>query len=421
MKVEKEILPNSRIRLTIEISPQTFQRFYDEAFLKLSKDSSIPGFRPGKAPRHMAESQIGPDKIFSEALEAAIPQTYFWAVEESKIVPIEQPKIKIIEFDAKKPIKYEAQVDILPQVKLGNYRRIRAGLRFKKITEKEVELALKNLQKSKAEYKKVSRATKRGDRVEIDFEGYLDNVKLEQLTSKNHPIVLGETKLIPGFEEKIIGMKAGNKKEFDLILPKQIPDQLIAGKKVRFKVEAKLVEEVMLPKIDDKWAAKISRFKTLLELTKDIKKTLENQAKVLAQQELEREVVEKLTNASSVEIPESLVKIEQERMLNDFIWRVESQGLKFDDYLRNIKKTREEILEGLKNEAERAVKIGLVISAFKEKEGIKVEDSEVEAEIEKYQKLGQKIDKNDEGARKYVRNILGNRKAVRKLVGFATK
>jgi len=419
MKVQKETLPNSRVRLIIEISPQTFQKFYDEAFLKLSRDTSIPGFRPGKAPRHMMESQIGPDKIFSEALEKAIPQTYFWAVEESKIIPIEQPKVKIKEFDAKKPIIYEAEVDVLPQIKLGKAKSIKAKLNPKKITDKDLELSLKNIQKQKAEFKKVKRAAKLGDRVEINFEGSIDGARLDQLTSKNHPIVLGETKLIPGFEEKVVGMKARQKKSFEIIMPKDLPDQLIADKKVKFEVKVNQIEEVILPEICDSWAAKISRFKTIKELKADIKNVLENQSKEKAKEELERDVVEKLTAKSQVEIPESLVRVEQEKMINDFIWRIESQGLKFDDYLKNIKKTKEELQENLKGEAEKSVKIGLTVSAFKEEEKIKVSDKEIDEEIEKYKKLGQEIEEGDEGTRKYIRNILGNRKAVAKLVEYA--
>lgn len=421
MRAEKENLPKSRVKFTITMEPNEFKVYFNRAFEKLAKETKIPGFRPGKAPRDFVEAQIGQDKILSDALDMALPESWREVILESKIIPLHQPEIKIKVFGPATSFIYEAEVDVLPQIDLPDYKKIKIkAVNPKKITEKDVDETIKNLQKAYAQYNDVKRPAKKGDRIEIDYEGFIRGAKIEQLSSKNHPMILGETKLIPGFEEKLIDLRVGERREFELILPKELPDKFLAGQKVKFKVKMLRVQERKLPKIDNAFAKRISKFKTLKQMREDIKKSLVKRAENQAKSQTEKNLVEKIVAKTNFELPESLVKQETLSMIDDFARDLERRGIKFKDYLEKIKKTREEIEKEIRKQAEKRVRISLIIAEIKQQEKVNVSESEIDKEVEIIKKSGQKIE-DEVVLRRYIKSVLANQKTLDKLVDYCTR
>lgn len=420
MKYTKELLPKSRVKLKIIVSENDFKNYYEAAYQRLAANVEVRGFRKGKAPRALAEAEIGSDKIFSEALDRALPEIYHQVIRQERLIPIQQPNIKIEDFDPKKPLVLTCQVDILPQVDLPNYQSIEVKKQKLAVSAKEVNDALENIKASYAELKEVARPAKKGDKIEIDFEGFLKHVKIDSLVSKNHPIILGQTKLIPGFSEKLIGLKKEDEKSFKIKMPKDVRDKLVAGKEVDFKIKVNRVEEISYPEINEEFVKKISKFKSLKEFKDNLKKSILAQKEVEEEKKLQNEVVNKITNKVKLEIPESLVEAELARMIEDLSNRIEAQGGTLNDWLSSIGKTREDFSKELKVQAEESVKINLVVSQIRLAEKIKVIDKEIEDEIKMLKLRGQEISE-DEATRKYIGNILGNRKVLKMLVERTTK
>ncbi len=419
MKTKIEKLPKSKVKLRIELSEDEFAKFRQRAFLRLSTQTDIKGFRPGKAPEDLIKNKIGKDKIFQEALEMCLPETYFAALKKEKITPVADPQVKIEKYEQEKPLVYTAEVDVLPEFDLPDYKKVKVKAKKVQVGEKELKESLVGLQKSYAEYKDKKEAVADGDKIEIDFEGYLKGVKIDQLTSKVHPLVLGEGGFIPGFEEKLVGMKKGDTKEFNMKMPEKLRDKFLAGKNVKFKIKVLKVQEVILPKLDDKFAKKIAKGKNLTELKKELKKSLQKRAELTEQRKLETELLNKLAEKTDIEIPENLVKNEQFKMLADLQQNIESKGLPFAKYLESIGKKEEEFLKDLAVQAEKAVKIGLLIGKIKQKEKVKVAVSEIEQELEMLKRSGYKIE-DEEKARKRIKLTLENQKTLAKLIDYAT-
>jgi len=420
MEYSRENLPKSKIKFTITISKEEFKKYYEAAFQKLASDVEIRGFRKGKAPRYLAEAEIGPDKIFSEALDTIVPEVYKEVVVSEKVVPVSQPKVQIKEFDPQKPLKFSAEVDILPEVKLPDYQKVKVKKPKISVSEKEFDNAIENIKKSYAEFKQRKGGAKKGDKIEIDFEGSLGGVKIESLISKNHPVILGETKLIPGFTEKLTGVKKGEERKFKLKIPKNAPDKTVAGKEVGFRVKVKKVDEIIYPAIDEKFVKKISKFKNIKEFKDHLKKTLLSQKEIEEEKRLQNEVVKKISDKVKIEIPENLVNVELARMIEDLSARIQMQGGTLDNWLSSINKTREDFQKELRGQAEESVKINLIVSRIREEEKIKAKDTEIDQELEMLKAQGQQVP-NDESTRRYIGNILGNRKVIKKLVENATK
>jgi trigger factor len=420
LEYTKEILPQSRVKFKITLSEKDLKKYYESAYQRLATDIEVRGFRKGKAPRGLAEKQIGSDKIFSEALDKALPEIYHEIIHQEKLIPIQQPEIKIKEFDPKKPLIFICSVDILPEVTLPNYKNIKVKKSKMTVSEKELAQGLENIRQSYADLKEVKRAAKKGDKIEIDFEGFLKHVKIDSLVSKNHPVILGQTKLIPGFTEKLIGLKTGDEKTFKLKMPKDVKDQLVVGKEVEFKIKVKKVEEIIYPEINKTFIKKISKFKDVKEFEESLKKSILSQKEIEEERRLQNEVIKKIAEKTKIEIPESLVEAELANMIEDLSKRIEAQGGTLDNWLASIKKTREDFSKELRTQAEESVKINLVVSQIRLIEKIKVDEKEIDEEIKMLKLRGQEVP-DDESTRRYVGNILGNRKVVKMLVERASR
>jgi trigger factor len=432
MKILKqERLPKSQVKLVVEVSKNEVATFLDKAYEQLKTKVEVAGFRPGRAPRSIVEKEVGSERFQKEALEIALPETYYDAIKETKIRAIGPPQIKMIKFVPSDCLVYEATLSVLPEFRLGDYKKIitESGLKPKevKVGEKQVEEVIKNLQKQKAETKPVLRAAKKGDRVEVDFESFVGGRPIPGGSSKNHPIILGDGIMIPGFEKSILGMQKGEEKKFNLTFPESFHKKDLAGKKGEFRAKLKEIHEIKLPHADDEFSKKLGH-KNLTELKDDIKKHLEKELAGREQIRFESELIEKITQNTQIEIPQILIEEELEKMFLDFEQKLSKQGLKIEHYLEQIKKTKDDLRKEWQKEAEKRIKIALILDKIAQEEKVEISSKEVEDEIknilnttspDKKDEMSKKLENEEQ--KQYIKNILKNRKVVKFLKNLVEK
>ena len=368
LDIKKENLAGSKVKLTINLPPEIMRGYFTRIYNKLAPQAEVKGFRPGKAPRNLTISAIGESRLVSEIIDLAISETYGQALKQENLIPIAPPKINIkkmvdITGDTAE-IEYEAEVDLMPDVKVGDYKKLKVKTQKIKHEAKkdEIDQVLSHLQRQHATFKEIERPAKEGDRVEIDFEGTERGVKLENLSSKNYPVILGSKVLIPDFESNIIGMKKGDSKEFDLNMGEKSAKggSASGGKKIHFKVRMNDVKEVILPPLDDELAKKFQK-KNLAELKTAVEADIIKQKEIAEKQSQENQVVEELLKIIDVQIPQSLIDQEINRMLENLKNRISMSGMPFEKYLEQIRKTEDEIKKDFRPQAEKTIKVGLAL------------------------------------------------------------
>ena len=381
-------------------------------------------FRPGKAPRHLVEKHVGTERVFEEAIKIAIPETLFKAVEQEKIEAIGQPMITPQKIATGNDFVYKATLAVLPEFELPDYSKIKVARKPVKAEDKEVDKVLADLRKSRATSAAVNRAAKKGDRVEVDFTVKMDGQVIEGGQSKNHPVVIGEKKFVPGFEEQLIGLKATDKKEFKLNFPKDYYQKKLAGKEAAFQVEVKTVQEVKQPALNDDFAKSVGKFKTLAELKKQVKHNLEHEQAHKEENRVEMAIVEKIADQLKLELPDVLVASEQKKMVEEMEQNMLQQGVPFKEYLKSINKTKEDLVADQKDGAIKRVKIGLILRAVAGKEKVQVSDQELQAELQKVKESFSQMYKGQEQMAKqfdtseykeHLRSLMQNRKVFAKL------
>jgi len=383
LKTKVEKLPESRVKLTITVEKPEIETYEKHAYKHLVGEVKIAGFRPGKAPMAILKKEVGDARFQNEVMDVAIPQSYYKAIVEEKIQAISQPEVKVTKFIPGELLEYEAEVSVLPEVNLPDYKSLKVKIEEPKLKKEEVSEVLENLRKEKAILRDVDREAKIDDRVEIDFDGFIGGKPLEGGSSKNHPLVIGSKSFIPGFEEELVGLKKGDTKEFDIKFPEEYHAKELAGKGAHFIVKMQQVQEVELPELNNDFAKQVGPFDTIAKLNKDIEDNLSAAKKEENKRKAEQELLEKIIAKAKMEIPKDLVAQETEGMIKDMESNFSYRGTSLDDYLESVKKTRDDLKKELKGEAEKRVKIGLVLSQISKEEGIMVTDAEIEAEVDK--------------------------------------
>jgi len=422
--VKKEKLPKSKIKLEVVVPLKDLDEYREKALEKLSQEIEIKGFRKGKAPKQMVIDRVGETRVDSEALEIAVPETSYMAMAQEKIVPLEQPKVSVKQFEKDKDLIYFLEVSILPEIEIKKYKDIKIKKDKVAVKDSEIKKALKDLRKRMASFKEKSGVLKKGDWAEISFEGSVNGVKKEKLTSPNFPFVVGEAQFIPGFEKKLIGMKKGEEKNFKLALPKEQLEDELKGKKADFKVKLNQLKIIIPPKLDKSFAAKLGA-KDLADLKKRIKEGIESQKEKERDNKFKQELIEKIASKVKVELPEAIINQEKERLISDFTRQLNASGGNLDDYLVRVGRKKEDFDKDLAIQAEKNIKISLTLSKLSELEKIEATEAEVEKEIEDLINKGmqQGVQKSElvknydtPEAKRYVKSIIRNRKTIDKLV-----
>ncbi len=381
MQISKQFLPKSVIEITFELSVEELQPYLEDAATEMSNSKPIAGFRPGKVPFAIAKQQYGELAILQAAVSTIIGQTYYDYIEKEKVETVEQPKIDVVKIAPGNPFIYKATAAILPKVELAEYTTLKTKP-MEKVEAKpeEIEKIISDIQNMRAKEVSVDRPAEMKDKVDIDFETFVDQVAIPGGKSEKYPLVLGTKQFIPGFEEAIVGVKAGESKEFELNFPKDYKEEKLAGKKALFKVKLNQVFKLELPEVTDEFAKTLG-LKTVADLKSNLQHNLEHEKLHKEQETKDLEMLNLLIDKTKFEdLPEALITNETHKMMNELKGNVEHQGLNFTDYLNHLKKKEADLMLDFTPDAVKRVKTSIIIREVAKKENLMATLDEVKLE-----------------------------------------
>lgn len=394
-----EKLEKSRVAVTVEVGAEEFEAAVAKAYAKARGKLSIPGFRPGKAPRKMIEKLYGAGVFYSDAVDIALPEEYTQAIGQSGLDVVGYPEIEIVDDKIdENGFTFKATVAVYPEVKLGEYKGLTAEKEEIKVSADDVKERLNEMAERNARLVSVDRKAKKGDIAVIDFEGFDNGEAFEGGKGENYELELGSGSFVPGFEDQVIGMKAGEEKDLDITFPEDYHKDL-AGKKVVFHVKAKEIKCKELPKLDDDFAKDVSEYDTLKELKDSIKREITEQREQSAKYAVENELMEKVAANIECDIPDALIDEQCARFLEEFKQRLQSQGIPYDQYCKMTNMDEAKFLEEGKEPATRQVRMDLAVNAIIKEEKLEATDEEVEKQ---YNDLAEKYSMDVGELKKYL-------------------
>jgi trigger factor len=409
------------VTIEFEITPEKFEEGVQKAYLKNRKNINIPGFRKGRAPRKLIESRYGKGVFYEDALDIVIPPAYEEALEETKLDPIDQPKLDIKEFEEGKNIVITADVEVKPEVELAIPEEVEVVKVISEVDDEQVENSLKEMQEKNARIINVEdRPVKEGDTVTIDYKGFIGEEEFEGGSAENQSLEIGSKSFIPGFEEQLVGKNSGEDVEVKVTFPEEYSAEELAGKEATFNVKIHEIKEKELPKLDDEFAKDVSEFDTIDELRKDTKENLIKKAKDNEKITNQNNAITEFVSKCDTVVPEVLIDREIENQLNGFRQQLAQQGIKLEDYTQMIGQEMDELKENLRPQAETSVKTELVIEAVANKHDFEITEEELNEELKKLansygigeDKLDDFIEKMKEDSREYIEDSVKRRKAV---------
>lgn len=370
--------------LEVSVDGDTFKDAVTKAYLKQRKNITIPGFRKGKAPRAFIEKYYGEGVFYEDALEAIYPDAVASAIEEAKLEPVDTPYDLEIPEMGNDGVTMKFKVTVKPEVELGEYKGLKATKKSTKVTADEVKAELARMQEQNSTVSDVDdRAVKKNDIVVIDFEGFVDGKAFEGGKAEKYELTIGSNQFIPSFEDQIIGYKIGDEFDVNVKFPEDYQADL-ASKDAVFKIKLHGIKVKDVPALDDEFAKDVSEFDTLDELKKDIKKQLEKRKNDDAENELHNTLLEEVAKGIKAEIPEAMIEKTIDDDVNEYSYRLQSQGLKLETYLKYTGMDMKGFREGFKERAETQVRLNLALEKIIEKENIEVTEEDIEAEYKKY-------------------------------------
>jgi len=398
MKAEVEKIENNWVDLRIEVEAEQVDRAIDRAYRKLVKEVNIPGFRKGKAPRKILENFLGTEPLYKEALDFILQEVYTKAVEETKIEPIDRPQVNVEQFEEGKPLILKVNVEVRPEVELGDYKGIKIEKPEVEVKEEDVQEYLETLQKRHARIVSVSDGTiNNGDIAVIDYKGYIDGQTFAGGIASNVALEVGSGNFIEGFEKQLVGARVGETRDVKVTFPEDYPDKNLAGKEAVFNVTIKEIKRKELLPLDDEFAKDISEFNTLDELKQDIRNKLREKAEKKARQEIRNEVIKKVVENAKVNVPETLVERRIDAHIKRLSERLKAQGYTLEQYCEAAGTSEEELREKYRDQAVESVKTDLVLEEIAMKENIKVTEDEV---LEEIQQLAREYNESVEAVQK---------------------
>ncbi|HIY01968.1 MAG TPA: trigger factor [Candidatus Blautia faecipullorum] len=384
MSLQVEKLEKNMAKLTIEVPAEDLDKAMQNAYLKAKNRITIPGFRKGKAPRKMIEQMYGKGVFLEDAANALIPEHYSKALEECDLEIVSQPEIDVTQAEPGKAFIFTAEVAVKPEVTLGEYRGLEVPKTETEVTEEEIAAELKKEQEKNSRTITVEdRGAENGDIATIDFEGFVDGTAFEGGKGTDYPLTLGSGSFIPGFEDQLVGAKAGDHVEVNVTFPEEYQAAELAGKAAVFQCDVKKVETKELPELDDDFAQDVSEFDTLAEYKEDIKKNLLEKKEKEARTAKENAAVDKVIENAQMEIPEAMINTQISQMLDDFSRRMQAQGLTMEQYFQFTGMTADKMREEMKPQALKRIQTRLVLEKIAETENIQPSEEEVNEEIGK--------------------------------------
>ena len=376
--VEKQ--EKSIVELVIEVGHDEFEAAIEKVYKKQRGKISIPGFRKGKAPRKVIEGMYGSAVFYEDAINEIYPEAYATAVEQEKLDVVAWPDVEIQEVN-KDGFTFKAKVTVRPEVKLGEYKGLTAEKETVNVTDEDVDNELKPYINRATELVSVEREAQNGDTVVIDFEGFKDGVAFDGGKAEGHSLELGSGSFIPGFEDQLVGTKAGDEKEVNVTFPEDYHATELAGAPVVFKVKVHEVKEKKLPELDDEFAKDVSEFDTLEAFRASLAEKLKEHREENAKNAFRNALMEQVVANMEVEIPDAMVDYEADKLVNNYAQRVASQGIAFEQYLAMMGMTMDQMKEQAKESALKQVQSDLALGAIVAAENIEVTDEEADAKI----------------------------------------
>ena len=375
---------HSVVALTIEITKAELEAAKDKAFKKSGKNITVPGFRKGKAPRKMIEKLYGEGVFFEEAFNILYPEAMEMAVEKSGIKPVGRADVDLGDPAEEGGLTIIAKVPVEPEVELGEYKGIEAEKETVKVLQADVKAELNRMAQRFARTETVDRKAKKNDTVDIDFEGFVDGVAFEGGKAEHHELTLGSGAFIPGFEDQLIGCKAGDEKDVVVTFPEEYHAKELAGKEATFKCKVHKVEETILPAIDDEFAKDVSdTCETLDDLKKEITERLKNERQEAADAAFEEKLLDVVLEGMKADIPQAMIESQIDSIVQDFGYRLQMQGMGLDQYLKMTGTEMGAFRAMFKAQAERQVKTRLALQKVADLENIAVTEQEIADEYAK--------------------------------------
>ena len=422
MQITKTPAPKSTVQLQVELPPERLDRAVGDAVRALARRTRVPGFRPGKAPRQVLERHLGPGVVLEEAVDHLMQDAYREALIQEDILPLANADVEVVQAEEGKPLIFKATVPVRPEVTLGDYANFNFSPEIDTIDDARVDQVVDELRDQNATLAAVEdRGAQDGDYAVISFVGTRDGEPFEGGTSERMPLILGQERLIPGFESNLVGLKVGDTTEFDITFPDDYGEPTLAGQVAHFSVELKELREKIQPELDDDFVASLGDFGSLEELRADIRRRLEANALDRARHGFADRIIEYAVANATVELPDVLIDQEVEVMHDEFRASLARQGITEEAYLKATEKTGDDLHADFRPNAEKRTKTLLVLSKVAEVEGVEADEAAVEAEVqrgrERYAgdpKLLEYFD--SERGRAFIRSTLRRSRVIEQLI-----
>jgi len=423
MSVKVENLEHNMVKLTVTVPADDFSKALTQAYNRNKKNISIPGFRKGHAPQQLIEKMYGTGVFYEDAANILIPQTYPDEAESTGLEIVSRPEFDIEQIEKGKDFIYTATAAVKPAVELGAYEGIEVKKQDVTVTDEDVDAAIKKEQEKNSRLVDAAEdaAVENGDTVNLDYSGSVDGVKFDGGTAEGQTLVIGSNTFIPGFEDQLVGVKAGEEKDVKVTFPAEYHAKELAGKDAVFACKINKIQKKELPELNDEFAQDVSEFDTMDEYRESVKSNLVSDKEKAAKNAKTNEAVDKLIESSKMDIPDAMVASQAEQMYEDFARRLQSQGIPIDMYLQYQGSTEAKFKEDIKPQALKQIQERLVLEAVAEKADIKISDEDFDAEVKKIaDQYKMDVDKLKESMSDYEKDQLKKDMAVQKAVELVT-
>lgn len=373
MSSKLEKMENNKVVLEVSVSAEMLEEGMEKSYHKNVKKFNIAGFRKGKAPRKIIEKFYGEGVLYEDAINEICPIAYDNAVVEHNLEPVDRPDIDIVEIEGGKGLVFKAEITVKPEVTLGDYKGIEVSKKENNVTDQDIDKEINTLREKNARIVEVNdRAVKNGDITIIDFMGFVDDVQFEGGTGENYKLEIGSGQFIPGFEDQLIGAEIGKEIDLNVSFPEEYGNEELAGKPAIFKTTVKEIKEKQLVDIDDEFAKDVSEFDTLEELKADIRSKREQESQKIVKQQYEDELLNKIAENATIDIPEVMIETQINMMIRDFDYQLKYQGLDLESYMKYMNLDMEKLKESYKTTAYNRVKTQLVLEKIAKIENITI-------------------------------------------------
>ncbi len=423
MGVQVEKLEKNMAKLTVEVSAEEVEKAIQTAYQKMKKNVNIPGFRKGKAPRHLIEKMYGKEVFYNDAIDNMLPSAYAKAVDECGEEIVSRPEIQVVQLESGKPFIFTASVAVKPEVVLGEYKGIQVDKAPVEVLDAEIEAEITKEREANARTITVDdRAVQKGDIISLDFDGYVDGKAFEGGKSEDYELTIGSGAFIPGFEEQLVGAEIGKDLEVNVTFPEEYHAKELAGKAAVFKCRVNSAKVKELPEVDDEFAQEVSEFDTLDAYKEDIKAKLLKDKEEDARRVKEDAVIEKIIEGAQMEIPDAMVEFQSEQMMEDFAQRMQAQGLSLQQYFQFSGMTAEKYKEQMKPRALKNIQSRLVLEAVAKAENIEATEEDLDAEMTRMAEMYKmEVEKVKELISDYQREEMKKDIAIQKAVDLVTE